>query len=325
MPLTLTTFNLENLFNRYSFLDLPYHQKNYEKWIMAKSTVSIKSRKGDLKPYATSQEQRVNTAHAILDAQPDVLAVCEIENLYTLRNFNTEFMKHHFDRMISLDGNDPRGIDVGLLIRKGAGVEVLEVRTHVDEAVAGKAIKRFSIANFGYRVDNALFSRDCLEADLKTPGGKVVTLLINHLKAQDKNVAKSRARRKVQAQRVAQLVTAAENAGRLPIVLGDLNTDPDANPGDDSLDPLLNHASLKDPFAGDAPAARWTHFYDTKKSVSRLDYLLVHKSIPVTATSIVRKGLSTLCKQYAGARYPGIKEKKTEASDHCPVSITMNI
>src|SRR5438093_1231430 len=117
MKLKITTFNVENLFNRYAFLDLPFDQKNYEKFIMARGLVSLASRKGDLVPVSTTDTQRTNTALAVQEADPDVLAVCEIENLYTLRNFNSAYLKNGYDRMISIDGNDLRGIDVGLLIR----------------------------------------------------------------------------------------------------------------------------------------------------------------------------------------------------------------
>ncbi len=80
--------------------------------------VSIASRQGDLVSYAITEIQRNNTALAILDAQPDILAVQEIENIYTLRNFNDEYLDNYFDRALSIDGNDLWGIDVRLLLKK---------------------------------------------------------------------------------------------------------------------------------------------------------------------------------------------------------------
>jgi len=70
--------------------------------------------------------------------------------------------------------------------------------------------------------------------------------------------------------------------------------------------------------------------------VSRLDYVLPHKSLVVDPvdvvaldanTSIVRKGLSTKCHQYPMnlARYPTIGPVDTEASDHCPVIVTLEL
>jgi hypothetical protein len=191
MKLTLTTFNCENLFNRYAFLDQPWNQKNYEKFIMASTVASVANRDGELVTYTTTQAQRTNTALAIQEAKPDILIVNEIENLYTLRNFNAEFLGNYFDRMLAIDGNDPRGIDVGVLIRKGCAAEVVGVRTHVDDADTGKKVTRKSVANFGYKVSGAIFSRDCLEVDVLV-NGKVLTLMANHLKAQDSTPATSR-------------------------------------------------------------------------------------------------------------------------------------
>jgi endonuclease/exonuclease/phosphatase family metal-dependent hydrolase len=326
--ITLTTFNCENLFNRYTFLDLPYNQKNYEKYVMAATVASIASRQGDLVTYTTTQTQRRNTALAITEADPDILVVNEIENLYTLRNFNNGFLSDRFDRMLAIDGNDPRGIDVGVLIRKGLAAEVIAVRTHIDDHEPGKTILRRSVANFGYMVQNAIFSRDCLEVDVRF-NGKILTIMANHLKAQDSNPAKSRARRRQQADRVAALVTQAVQGGKLPVVLGDLNTDPVKTPADTSLDPLLQHPLLQDSFGGVAAADKWTHFYESGspagKSVSRLDYILPHTTLNISGVKIVRKGLSTKCKVYTGPRFPNIGSAHTEASDHCPVSVTLEV
>src|SRR5262249_43678096 len=90
MKLRITTFNVQNMFNRYAFLDQPFAGVDFEQAIMATGVVSLASFAGDLVPAATTTIQRNNTAMAILDAKPDILAVCEIENIYTLRNFNEQ-------------------------------------------------------------------------------------------------------------------------------------------------------------------------------------------------------------------------------------------
>lgn len=316
MNVNVTTFNLENLFNRYAFLDMPWEERNYERIVQAVGVVSVASRAGDLVSYETTEIQRNNTAQAILDSEPDVLAVQEVENLYTLRLFNEEYLDNYFDRMVLIDGNDPRGIDVGLLVRKGFAGEIVNIRTHVDEATPGAAVTRSSARNFGYLVRGALFSRDCLEVDLQV-GSNVLTLLINHFKAQD-GTPDSVKRRRRQAVRVAQLAAQAADAGKLPVVLGDLNAPPGA---DDSLDALLQSPVLQDPF----PPDTWTHYYVPAKRTSRLDYVLPHKSLDVEGVTIVRKGLTTKCKQYQGERYPTVGPSHTEASDHCPVTVRLKV
>ena len=314
MDITITTFNVENLFNRYAMLDEPWEGRNYEQVVMAVGLVSVGDRQGALVSYETTHIQRNNTAMAILDAAPDILAVQEVENIYTLRNFNSEYLDDYFDRILLIDGNDPRGIDVGLLLRKGLKVEVADIRTHVDEPLDKKAVTRRAARDFGYMATGALFSRDCLEVDVRA-GGETLTLLVNHLKAQD-GKANSVKRRKTQAARVEQLAKQAADAGKKPIVLGDLNVAPET---DGSLEPLLKSKVLQNVKPADA-CGEWTHFYRAKKEYARLDYILPHKSLNVVGTNIMRKGLTTIAKQYAGDRYPTIGPQHTEASDHCPVS-----
>jgi endonuclease/exonuclease/phosphatase family metal-dependent hydrolase len=315
MQTTITTFNVENLFNRFEFLNQPWDQKN-DNWL---DMAGWGNGSGQLRPYEISVIQRNNTAQAILDAAPDILAVQEIEDLHTLRNFNASFLDDYFDQMIAIEGNDRRGIDVGLLIRKGFAADILNLRTHADEAANGGRVRRY----LSYIVPEPIFSRDCLEVEMQI-NGRTLTFLINHFKAQDKRTPNANvAKRRRQAERVAQIALAVEQSGKFPIVLGDLNVDPrhPVIPGDDSLASLLALESLQDPF----PAETWTHYYVPAKSVSRLDYVLPHRDLKVVETKIVRHGLTAKCKQYPGPRYPTIGAELTEASDHCPASVVLDI
>jgi endonuclease/exonuclease/phosphatase family metal-dependent hydrolase len=324
MNVTITTFNLENLFNRYAILDEPWDGRSYEKVILAYDVASIASRDGDLVSYETTHLQRNNTALAIEQAAPDILVAQEVENLIALRNFNHIYLDDYFEHLILIDGNDPRGIDVGVLLKRGFGGTVSGVRTHIDDPNdPKKPIVREGRKNFGYLAQNALFSRDCLEIDVAV-GKKTLTLLANHLKAQD-DTASSVERRKTQAKRVSEIFSANVKAKRLPVVLGDLNFDYRAtkkngtSANDGSLDPLLATKDLVDPL----PAGEWTHYYASEKSVSRLDYILPHKNLALSGPPVItRNGLTTKCKQYTGTRFPTIGPEHTEASDHCPLSVT---
>lgn len=319
MQVTITTFNVENMFNRFEFLNQPWDQKNDNGFIQALDLAVTSGGREQPRPYEISVIQRNNTAQAILDAAPDILAVQEIENLHTLRLFNASFLDDYFDQMISIEGNDRRGIDVGLLIRKGFAADIQNLRTHADEASNGGRVRR----NIGYIVPEPIFSRDCLEVDIQI-NGRPLTFLANHFKAQDKRSANANvAKRRRQAERVAQIAEEAEQRGRLPIVMGDLNVDlrHPVISGDDSLTPLLNLKNLQDPF----PAETWTHYYVPAKSISRLDYVLPHRDLKVVETKIVRQGLTAKCKQYSGPRYPTIGAELTEASDHCPTSVVLDI
>jgi hypothetical protein len=62
-----------------------------------------------------------------------------------------------------IDGNDDRGIDVGIMTRFPVGT----MRSHVDDLS-----------------DEArIFSRDCAEYEMVLPSGRTSLLLVNHLKS----------------------------------------------------------------------------------------------------------------------------------------------
>ncbi len=327
MKLRPTTFNCENLFGRYRILDKPPVGPitNFENLFQIPGVVTLEpGRSGKIKPQKISEDQRKNTANAILEADPHILAVEEVENLATLRLFNSKYLKNAFDRILLIDGNDARGIDVGLLIRKGFKAEIAGIRTHVDDALGGGYLEKSN------RLDSkvtgqAVFSRDCLEVDVRV-GQAVLTVLVNHFKAQD-GKPKSTIRRMGQATRVAELVRLARGNGTFPIVIGDLNIDTKQSDYDQSLDPLVTMTILHDPFAGATGPDRWTHFYSSGKKVSRLDYILIDERLKprVQGTEIFRKGLSKKCKQYTGPRLSSMKDNDLEASDHCPTSVVLDM
>lgn len=325
MELKITTFNCENLFGRYRMLDLPWDKRptGYESRLQIFDVIALEpGRSGAIKPKEIAAIQRTTTANAILGAAPDILAVQEIENINTLRIFNSMYCKNYFNRIISIDGNDPRGIDVGLLIRKGCNIDIVDVRTHADDAKDGGFLpssSRISAVNIG----KAIFSRDCLEVDIKIKNN-IYTLLVNHFKAQDGKAASTQ-KRITQSTKVKKLVDGLIADGKKPIVLGDLNIDIKQTDYDNSIDPLYNSTKLIDPFKTIAAKDLWSHYYSSARKVSRLDYILLDKSITVKSTDYFRKGLTPKCKQYKGPRLSSMDGNDLEASDHCPTSVVISL
>lgn len=326
MELRVSTFNLENLFNRYLFLDDP--TARYEKQILPVGVAGF-NRFGGPAAETTTYLQRDNTARAILDSRPDVLAVQEVEDLRALRAFNEEFLDGYFDRLILLEGNDARGINVGFCVRRGCKANVVGLRTHVDELTPEAADKGWQIDRF-FNVEtgtieakNALFSRDCLEVDVEF-GGVSLTFLVNHFKSQSGSKNTSDALRKMQATRVAAIVAEVKQRGRAPILMGDLNQGIEQPPLLAIRD-LVSKGVLVDPFADIVNF--WTHYYVVAKETSRLDYILVDSSLKgsIQSATVLRKGLTLKCKQYTDDRYPTVGQVGNEASDHCPVTVTLEI
>ncbi len=336
MKIRLTTFNCENLFGRYRFLDKESavdsaaRKQDYTKSIQVYEVVALEGRKNTLKPKAIAEVQRTNTGAAILGAAPDILCVNEVENLATLRIFNSKYLKDYFDRIVLIDGNDSRGIDVGILIKRDLKVELENVRTHADEASPKGWLPGSNRLNTRI-LGAAAFSRDCLEVDLKVESSSI-TLLLNHLKAQSINSKTkkdtSTTKRLNQAKKVAAIAAEVRNRSRLPIVLGDLNKDSREAGYDGSLDPLVKNDALYDPFPDFQPDTEiWSHYYSGDRKVSRLDYILVDTSLKssVKGAEYFRQGLTPKCKQYAGPWLKTLKKDGEEASDHCPTTVVLDL
>ncbi len=324
MRMRVAWFNVENLFTRYAFAGPDADGLPYDRQVIAVGVTALDRGAGNEGEanIALAGMQRDNTARVILDMMPDVLGVAEVENIEALRIFNQQYLSHYFDRIFLMGGNDGRGIDVGICVRKGFSAKVLGVRTHAHETLQpGQSVQWGVVSDDSgptYLARNALFSRDCLELDLEI-NGRVITFMANHFKSQAKGSRRDLLSpdewRLRQASRVAELVAEAARAGKLPIVFGDLNVD-DANPQrGQSIAPVLN-CGLVDPFAKLPAQERWTHYFMVAQEVSRLDYILHPPELRVVSKEINRKGISLKCRQYTGERYATIGYAHNAASDH---------
>ena len=108
-----------------------------------------------------------NTAQVVRDVKADVLTTIEVENRVALNRFNKQLLPAvgavPYAHVMVIDGNDDRGIDVGLVSR----LPIATMRSHVDDLVAGTLV----------------FSRDCPENEIKLPAGGSLVILANHLKS----------------------------------------------------------------------------------------------------------------------------------------------
>jgi endonuclease/exonuclease/phosphatase family metal-dependent hydrolase len=333
MQMRVGWFNVENLFTRYAFAHPDSDGLSYDRQVIAVGVTALEhgAAASGVANTALTGMQRDNTARVILDMMPDVLGVAEIENLHGLRIFNQQYLSHYFDRIFLVDGNDGRGIDVAICVRKGFNAKVLGLRTHTHESLEPNRSVEWGVVSDDdgpiYLARNALFSRDCLELDLEV-NGKVVTFMANHFKSQAKGSRRdampSDEWRLRQATRVAELVQEALAAGKHPIVLGDLNVD-DSNPQrGQSIAPLMN-SGLLDAFADIPQNDRWTHFYMIAQEVSRLDYILHAPALRRTQREVNRKGISLKCQQYKGERYPTVGYVHNAASDHAGIVATFDV
>lgn len=273
----------------------------------------------ELKTASVQEEAITMTARSIRDMNADVMAVVEVESRPVLLDFHDKIYKplagNSYKHLMVIDGNDERGIDVGVMARDG--FDIPSMRSHVDE----------TFDNGRKRV----FSRDCPEYLLKTPSGSDLVILPNHFKSKyGGNDQSSKDKRKAQATFTAQyyhrlLAEGFENI----VVLGDLNDTPDSG----ELAPLLN-TTLRD--IGDHPLFTEFQFrastgdrgigtYATGADSKKIDYLLLSPSLwdKVQLGGIFRKG----CYSASGRwdMYPELTRASYSASDHHGIWVDLDI
>jgi endonuclease/exonuclease/phosphatase family metal-dependent hydrolase len=180
-----------------------------------------------------------------------------------------------------------------------------------------------------------VFRRDCLRLDFDY-AGTPLSIFASHFKSMHGGRWETRAVRQQEALAVRKLIERAfpkpENANWL--ICGDLNDflEQDGRPDTGhALGPLVDDGFAVDALMmSDLPAMdRWTHHYPTENSYSALDHILLS---PVLAEknarpemSITRCGLPWRAERFTGFRLPGIAWSNPKASDHCPLSIELNI
>ncbi|MDT7580195.1 MAG: hypothetical protein QOK35_1459, partial [Pseudonocardiales bacterium] len=166
------------------------------------------------------------TARVIGDVAADVLCVVEAEDRPSLVRFDVELLGRRYAHRMLVDGNDPRGIDVGLYAT--SAVELLWVRSNVDVPDPAAADGR------------ALFSRDCPVHHLRLPGGAELYLLLNHLKSQSFSSGNPDPLRSRQSAAVRDIYrTLRAEGAEYVAVLGDFNKGPTADGAHPTLEPLF--------------------------------------------------------------------------------------
>lgn len=254
-----------------------------------------------------------NTARVMKDIEADVLAVVEAESRPALAAFNDEIIRAlggvPYAGVMLIDGNDSRGIDVGLLTRPP--FQIGAMRSHVDDRDAK---------------GDRIFSRDCPEYGIGLGDGRVLWVLPNHLKSKGFGSPKeSTARRLAQAQRIRAIYQAKRAAGEdLVAVVGDFNDTPDS----DALSPLLHDTDLRDVYThaafddGGHPGT-----FGPCTASNKIDYILLSPAAwaRVTGGGVWRKGMWPGVKPVKWDVYPELTRPAQAASDHAAVWVDLDL
>lgn len=248
----------------------------------------------------------MNTGRVIKEVGADILAVIEAEDRVALKQFSEQVLLKldgsPYDEIMLIDGNDERGIDVGLMVTNGYSVGLM--RSHIADMLPN-----------GERV----YSRDCPEYQVITPRGETIWILPNHFKSKfGGNDQTSVDKRAAQALRTAEIYERlrAEDHDKI-VVLGDLNDTPDSAP----LRRLLDQTDLKEvtdhpnfspgQFAG-------TGTYGLGNKTNKIDYLLLSPALfgRVTAAGLFRKGAWPGSRPKRWDVFPELEKEIHAASDH---------
>lgn len=256
-----------------------------------------------------------HTAMVIRDVGADVLGVVEAESRPLLQMFTSAMLAKvggiPYPQVMLIEGNDPRGIDVGLLTRDE--YPILAIRTHI-----------FDSDQIG-----PVFSRDCCEYHLGTPGGERLVVLVNHLKSKgygDSGDPIGARRRTRQATRIAQIYRGLLAQGATGVaVIGDFNDDPTS----ESLAPLLQGTDLRD--ISEHPGFDFGPRLGTFKGGNardKIDYVLLSPTLFARATggAVFRAGVFHGPRtRNAWPMYPTLTADVHAASDHAAIYADLDL
>lgn len=253
-----------------------------------------------------------NTAQVIRDVAADIIGVVEAEHRTSLKRFNTELLPavngSPFDQVMLIDGNDDRGIDVGLFVR--SPIRITRMCSHVDDTFEGRLV----------------FSRDCPEYELRLSSGTTLLVLVNHFKSKGYgSYEDSNARRRRQAERVAEIYNERRSDGvDNMVVLGDFNDPPESEP----LAPLLADTDMKDIsghrlFVSDGRPGT----YRNGTAVNKIDYILLSPALwqRVARAGVLRKGVWGGTNGTLWPIYPEMTEPHHAASDHAALWVDLEL
>ena len=213
-----------------------------------------------------------------------------------MKRFNTQVLGAEFDQayphIMVIDGNDDRGIDVGLLSR----FPIRSVKSHVDDLNPNQEYT---------------FSRDCPEYVVELPGGQEIVIIPNHFKSKrGGNNPAAQTKRRLQAEGAARIARDAAASTPMVMVAGDLNDTPGsamlAALFADGYADVQSHAS----YPTDRPGT-----FGTGTAANKIDYLIMSPALgaKLTGTGIERRGS---WHPDSWAPFDTVHGPADEASDH---------
>jgi hypothetical protein len=258
----------------------------------------------------------------ILESGLDIISLQEVEDVEALENFNERFLGGQY-RVLLIEGNDPRGIDVAFLVKKDLPFEI-EQRTHKGETWQDPV----------ERGQRPLFSRDLPSLIFRKPGQAepLFVLFGTHFKSKRDRPGDPES----DIMRAAQVKRTAEILGRyrkefgedVPIMLaGDFNG---AVAEEEAFKVLYGEGGMTDAFDAlpnpPSDKARVSHTYHPRGArthYKQMDAFLVSKKL----RGLVKAAFVYRYKNPDGSERPipkSYEERDKNPSDHFPIMVTLD-
>lgn len=382
----LATFNVENLYSRPNFWDpQKFHEQQVGNVFFEDKTEATLARR--FAQATLSDEKCQLSALALLATNADIIALQEVDSDEALRSFRENYLKRlegaHVARTMRavifaeprpspdrvkqareaainqvnyryikvFDGNDRRGIDIGVLSRIGwrdissnAGLTYADLDVWpegMDEYREGppdnlRALTRADrifkrdVVTVEYMIDGRAFTLFCCHLKSMT-GGRRATRLVR--------LAETMALRKLVEKRFAdhQGGPAAANWA----ICGDFNDYYEIDgsrvlrdyvTGEDApsaLGPLLEDGFAVNLMERRPVDERWTTYHAPDDSYAQLDYILLSPALAQAnadaVPEVIRMGQPWRATRHEGPRFPRIGWDRPKSSDHCPVVVQLQL
>lgn len=262
----------------------------------------------EMKAEAVDEQSIRNTAQVVRNVNADILVVVEAEHRHSLDRFNKQILRPttdlYYEHVMLIDGNDERGIDVGMMSK--APFPLHSIRSHIHARQAN---------------GQPLFSRDCPEYLFDLPSGQRLLVMANRLKSKNNQSPGAHAAathlRTLQAEYIRRIYDERQMQGIDYIaIVGDLNDTPEST----ALAALLGPGSpLQDIGAMQQySSGNFMGTFGNCAPENKIDYILCSPALAarVVSAGIDRSGMWGGPDGNLWPRLPGVQRHSDAASDH---------